>query len=203
MPFFHYIVESGYPMLMLDQRGSAGYGREFRDAITGAYDEQVLDDIRAMAALLGSQPFVNSARIASMGMSHGGYRTLFALVRDPELFVAGVDVMGPTDRRTPYLNAIGRFHIGATEAEDPDIYERLSPITMVERLKAPVLIIHSNRDRNVPGAMTYNFVDELERHHKQYELALYPDEAHGLAAPDHQLDAYRRIVSFLERHLRR
>jgi dipeptidyl aminopeptidase/acylaminoacyl peptidase len=202
-PFLHYLTESGFVLLMVDQRGSGGYGRQFRASIKGSYEIGVLEDIRAMVGFLKSRPFVDPTRLVSMGKSHGGYRTLYALVRAPELFIAGIDLFGPTDRRTPYLNQIGGYHIDATEAEDSDLYERLSPITMVEKLRAPILIIHSNQDRNVPGAMSYNFVDELERHHKEYEVIYYPGEAHGLADPAHLLDAYRRIEAFLQKHVPR
>lgn len=202
-PFFHYLVESGYAMLMVDQRGSAGYGRSFRSAILGAFDQEVLDDVTAMARFLKTRPFVDPDRVGAMGMSHGGYRTMLSMARTPELFAAGVNAFGPSDRRTPYLNANGRFHIGATEAEDPELYERLSPITMVDRMQSPLLILHSNQDRNVPGAMSYKLVEELERHDKEYDVAYYPDEAHGLADPTHQFDAFRRIVGFFARYLQR
>ncbi len=202
-PFFHYLVQSGYVMLMVDQRGSAGYGRAFREAAIGAWGTKTLDDVKAMAAYIKALPSVDPERVGVMGLSHGGYMTLLALTKVPELFRAGVDLMGPTDRRTAFLNRNRRLHIGErpTEEETLELYNRVSPISSVADLRAPLLILHSDRDRNVAPSQTYAFVDELERHHKPHELVMYPDEAHGLADPEHQRDSYRRIVGFFHRYL--
>ena len=201
-PFFHYLVQSGYVMLMADQRGSSGYGRAFREAAIGAWGTKTFEDVKAMAAFIKSQPFVDPDRVGAMGLSLGGFHTLLALTKTPDLFAAGIDLMGPTDRRAPFLNRNRRLHIGAPSEERPDLYDRVSPITSVADLRAPLLLIHSDRDRNVAPGQTYDFVDELERHHKVYDLVIYPDEAHGLADPAHKLDSYRRIVSFFDRHLK-
>ena len=192
----------GYPMLMADQRGSAGYGRAFRDAEVGDYDRGVLFDIEAMAAFLKSQPSVDPDRVAVMGLSHGGYRALFALTRRTEMFAAGIDLMGPTDRRR-FVNRSRLFHIGSSPDVDPDLYRRISPIALVGRLEAPLLIIHSDADENVAPAQSYELADALDRHHKEFEMVVYQGEAHGLADPAHQLDSYRRILAFLELHIGR
>ncbi len=204
-PFFHYLVQSGYVMVMVDQRGSAGYGRAFREAAIGAWGTKTLEDVKAAAAFIKALPSVDPERVGAMGLSHGGYLTLLSLTKAPELFRAGVDLMGPTDRRTAFLNQNRRLHIGegATEEENRELYDRVSPITSVEDLMAPLLILHSDRDRNVSPAQTFALVNELERHHKPHELVIYPNEAHGLADPEHQRDSYRRIVGFFHRHLSR
>jgi dipeptidyl aminopeptidase/acylaminoacyl peptidase len=202
VPFYHYIAQSGYIVLLANQRGSAGRGREFRELLIGHYDTEFLEDLKAMVAFLKSQSFVDPDSIGVMGKSHGAYRAMYLMTRAPELISAGVSLMGHSDRRFPYVNAGGRFHIGIDEKDDPALYERLSPVALVEKLQAPVFIIHTDRDRNVPPGISYNFVEELERHQKEYEAAFYPDEAHGLADPAHALDAYRRIMNFFNRHLK-
>ena len=209
-PFAHYLVQSGYVILMGDQRGSAGYGRAFRETSIGAWGTKTLQDVKAMAAFLKSQPFVDPERVGVMGLSQGGWLSLLALTKEPDLFRAGIDLMGPADRRSPFINhkllprGWMEFHIGAgvTEQEDPELYRRVSPVAWVEHLRAPLLIIHSDRDPDVAPGMTYNLVDELERQHKAHEVMIYPGEGHGLADPAHQLDSYRRILSFLDRHLK-
>jgi dipeptidyl aminopeptidase/acylaminoacyl peptidase len=201
-PFFQYLVQSGYAMLMVDHRGSAGYGRKFREAGIGTWGTQTLGDVKAAAAFLQSQAFVDPERVGAMGLSNGAYMTLIGLTKAPGLFRAGVELMGATDRHPPFLDRNRLFHIGTTPEKDPDLYNRISPITSVEDMTAPIFIIHSDGDRNVAPGLSYNFVDELERRGKPYEVAYYPDEAHGLADPAHQLDSYRRIVSFFDRHLK-
>jgi dipeptidyl aminopeptidase/acylaminoacyl peptidase len=202
-PFFDYVAQSGYIVLLFDQRGSAGYGRAFRLAQNGAWGTKTVDDVRAAAAFLRRQPAVDSDRVGVMGLSFGGYLTLLGLTQTPDVFAAGVDLMGPTDRRRPFSSPSRAVQIGRTEAEDPELYRRISPIAAVAGLKEPLLIIHSDGDRNVAPEHTYRFVDELMRHRKPYELKIYPGEAHGLADPQHQLDSFHRILDFLDRHLKR
>jgi dipeptidyl aminopeptidase/acylaminoacyl peptidase len=201
-PFFDQLAMSGYAVLNLDQRGSSGYGRAYRDAAIGAWGTGTLDDVKAAASWLKVQPFVDPARVGVMGLSFGGYLTLLALVQEPGLFAAGVDLMGVADRRGAFAGRNFAFHVGRSEAEAPEVYARLSPITQVESLRAPLLVLHSDGDRNVPPQQTYNLIDELRRRGKTFEAHVYPGEAHGLAEPAHQLDSYRRILAFFDRHLK-
>jgi dipeptidyl aminopeptidase/acylaminoacyl peptidase len=202
-PFAHYLVQSGYVMLMADQRGSAGYGRAFRESGVGAgWDNLIDQDVKAMTMFLREQPPVDPDRIGVMGLSQGGYRTLQALVKSPELYRAGIDMMGPADRRSPFVNRNAIFHVGVPPEKDPDLWDRISPITQIDRLRVPLMIIHSDRDLNVDPGQSYNLTDELERQQKDYEVVYYPDEAHGLAYPAHQLDSYRRILTFFDRYLK-
>lgn len=201
-PFFDTLALSGYAVLNVDQRGSSGYGRAYRDAAVGAWGTGTLDDVKAAAAWLKAQPFVDPDRVGVMGLSFGGYLALLALVDDPGLFAAGVDLMGVADRRGAFAARNFAFHVGRSEAEDPALYARLSPITRVGALRAPLLVLHSDGDRNVPPQQTHNLVDELARQGKEFEAHVYPGEAHGLADPGHQLDSYRRIMAFFDRHLK-
>lgn len=200
-PFFHYLAESGYVLLLVDQRGSAGYGRAFRLAQVGNWGTGTFDDVVAAAGFVKTLPYVDPARVGVMGLSFGGYQTLLALTRTPELFKAGADLMGPTDRRGRSGDRYRELQIGAKEAENPELYERISPIALLSRMRAPLLVIHSDQDRNVAPEDTYRLVAELERLGKRYEAVVYPGEAHGLADPEHQLDSYRRILTFFDRWL--
>jgi dipeptidyl aminopeptidase/acylaminoacyl peptidase len=200
-PFFDYLAVSGYALLDLDHRGSSGHGRPYRDAAIGTWGTGTLEDVKAAAAWLKAQPFVDGTRVGVMGLSFGGYLTLLALVQEPTLFAAGIDLMGVADRRGALAGRSFVFHVGKTEAEAPELYARLSPITQVEALRAPLLILHSDQDRNVAPEQTYSLIDELRLRQKPFEVHIYPGEAHGLADPAHQLDSYRRIVAFLGRTL--
>ena len=200
-PFFHYLAQSGYVLVLVDQRGSSGYGRAFRKAQIGNWGTGTFEDVKAAAAFVKSLPYVGPERVGVMGLSFGGYQTLLALMMTPDLFTAGIDLMGPTDRRGRRGDKYRELQIGAKEEDDPALYERVSPITAVSRLRAPLLIIHSDADRNVAPEDTYRLVDELERHGKPFDVVMYPGEAHGLADPDHQLDSYRRMLGFFDRWL--
>lgn len=200
-PFFHALANHGYVLLLVDQRGSSGYGRAYRTAQIGQWGQGTFDDVIAAGAFIKAQPQVNAERVGVMGLSFGGYQTLLALVRTPDLFRAGVDLMGPTDRRGRPGDAYRELQIGAKEKEQPDLYARISPITQMDKLRAPLLILHSDRDRNVAPEDTYRLTDELTRLGKRFEVVIYPDEAHGLADPGHQIDSYRRMIAFFDRWL--
>ena len=202
-PFFHYVAQAGYALLLVDQRGSSGYGRKFRMAQVGNWGTGTFEDVKAAAAFIKAAPAVDPERVGVMGLSFGGYQTLLALTRTPQLFEAGVNLMGPTDRRGRQGDRYRELQIGAREDDDPALYERISPIALVPALRAPLLIIHSDEDRNVPPEETYRLIDELQRQKKYYEAVIYPGEAHGLADPAHQLDSYRRILGFFGRWLER
>jgi dipeptidyl aminopeptidase/acylaminoacyl peptidase len=200
-PFYQYLARAGYVVLQLDQRGSSGYGRAFRDLAIGAWGTSTGDDVAAAAAWLRGRPEVDPARVGVMGFSFGAYLTLMAMTKTPGTFQAGVAVMGVADRRPPFASRNAVFHIGRTPDDDPGLYERISPITSVAQLRDPLLVIHSDRDRNVPPEQTYRLQDALDREGAAAEVIMYPDEAHGLASPAHQLDSYRRIEQFLARAL--
>ena len=197
-PFAHYLVQSGYVMLMIDQRGGSGYGRAFREKLIGAWGTGTLEDVKAGAEFVKSQAFVDPERVGVMGLSMGGYLTLLALTKAPEVFRAGADLMGITDLRSPFSS----YRVGVGEKDNPELYERISPITSVNELQAPLLIIHSDQDRNVIPQQTYHLLDELDRQHKKYEVEIYRGEAHGLADPLHQLESYRRVLQFFDRYLK-
>jgi len=197
-PFPHYLVSRGYAVLMVNHRGGAGYGRAFREQLIGNWGTGTFEDVKAGAAFLKAQPFVDPERVGIMGLSMGGYHTLLALTKEPDLFRAGVDLMGITDLRSPF----SPYRVGVPEADHPDLYRRISPMTSADRLRAALLIIHSDEDRNVVPQQTYHLIDELDRLGKPYDVRMYYGEAHGLADPAHQLDSYQRMVSFFDRHLK-
>ena len=201
-PYFDYLATRGYAVLNVDQRGSSGYGRAYRDAAIGQWGTGTYDDVKAAARWLGARPDVDRSRIGVMGLSFGGYLTLMGLVRDPDLFAAGIDLMGVVDRRGRFAGRNTLFHVGPTEAENPDLWARISPITQIAKLRAPLLILHADEDRNVSVEQTHILVDELVRHGKNHEVRIYQGEAHGLADPQNQLDSYQRILAFFDRHLR-
>jgi dipeptidyl aminopeptidase/acylaminoacyl peptidase len=197
-PFHHYLVSRGYVVLLVNHRGGAGYGRAFRDQLTGNWGTGTFEDVKAGAAFLKAQPFVDPERVGIMGLSMGGYHTLLAVTKTPTLFRAGIDLMGITDLRSPF----SPYRVGVPEAENPDLYRRISPITSADQLRVPLMIIHSDEDRNVVPQQTYHLADELRRLGKPFELRMYYGEAHGLADPGHQLDSYERMMSFFDQHLK-
>jgi dipeptidyl aminopeptidase/acylaminoacyl peptidase len=204
-PIFSYIVQSGYVLLMVNHRGSNGYGTVFRDLPKGDWGFAQLKDIESGAALLRAQADVDPARVGMLGYSMGGYMTQLALTTRPALFAAGVAVFGlgeiTGDPERSSRNYV--WHIGGTEAQQPEKYRAASPVTHVAQMQAPILIIHSDGDPIEPVTKVHNFTQAMDKHGKAYDVKIYSNEAHGLRLLDHQLDSYERIMQFLERHLGR
>jgi dipeptidyl aminopeptidase/acylaminoacyl peptidase len=204
-PIFSYIVESGYVMLMVNHRGSNGYGTVFRDLPKGDWGYAQLKDIESGAAFLRSQANVDPARVGMLGYSMGGYMTMLALTTRPSLFAAGISVFGlgeiTGDPERSSRNYV--WHLGGTEAQQPDRYRAASPISHVAQMRAPILIVHSDGDPIEPVTKVHNFTQAMDEHAKSYEVKIYSNEAHGLRLLEHQLDSYERVMRFLERHLGR
>lgn len=200
-PFYQYLAQSGYVVLLFDQRGSAGYGRAFREAQIGAWGTKTFDDVRTAAAYIRQLPFVDPGHVGVLGMSYGGYQALLAYTKTPDLFQAVVDIAGNSDRRGERGDKYRELQIGSTEAADPDLYRRISPITSAADATAPLLIIQGEADRNVAPEQTYRLVNALDDLGKRYELFMYPGEPHALNEPAHQLDSYRQIVRFFGSYL--
>jgi dipeptidyl aminopeptidase/acylaminoacyl peptidase len=198
-PFHHYLVQSGYIVLLVNHRGGAGYGRAFREKLIGNWGTGTFEDVKAGAAFIKTLPHVDPDRVGVMGLSMGGYHTLLAVTKTPKLFQAGIDLMGITDLRSPF----SPYRVGVPESENPELYRLISPITSTDQLLAPLLIIHSDEDRNVVPQQTYHLIDELKRLGIAHEVRWYYGEAHGLADPVHQLDSYDRMVRFFDHHLKR
>jgi dipeptidyl aminopeptidase/acylaminoacyl peptidase len=204
-PIFSYMVQSGYVLLMVNHRGSNGYGTAFRDLPKGDWGFAQLKDIESGAALLRAQADVDPARVGMLGYSMGGYMTMLALTTRPTLFAAGVSVFGlgeiTGDPQRSSRNYV--WHLGGTEAEQPEKYRAASPVTHVAKIQAPILIVHSDGDPIEPVTKVHNFTQTMDKHGKAYEVKIYSNEAHGLRLLDHQRDSYERIMQFLDRHLRR
>lgn len=202
-PMFNYIVQSGYVMLMVNHRGSNGYGTKFRDLPKGNWGFEQLKDIESGAGYLRALPDVDPKRVGMMGYSMGGYMTQLAVTNRPQLFDAAIAVFGlgeiAGDPQRSSKNYI--WHLGGTETEIPDRYANASPVTRVQQLQTPLMIVHSDGDPIEPVTKIRHFVYELDKYNKRYELALYTNEAHGLRLPEHQLDSYQRIMAFLDRYL--
>ena len=203
-PIFAHIVQSGYVMLMVNHRGSNGYGVAFRDLPKANWGFAQLKDLVSAAEFLRKLPEVDPERVGMMGYSMGGYLTMLAVTTEPSVFRAGLCIFGlgeiTGDPERSSKNYV--WHIGGTEAEKREAYRQASPITHVERMTSPLLILHSDGDPIEPVTKVYNFVHELEKHGKIHELEIYRNEAHGLRSLEHQLDSYQRVMKFLDRYLR-
>lgn len=202
-PIFSYLTQSGYVLLTVNHRGSNGYGTEFRDLPRGDYGFSHVKDLASGAEFLRSLPEVDPERVGILGYSMGGYLTLLAVATRPDTFAVAISVCGFGEITKERENSETYFtwHLGGTEAEIPEAYLHASPVSHVSKIVAPVQIIHGEDDPIEPVTKVRNYVHELEKYDKLYELWIYENEAHGLVILGNQLDAYYRVVNFLRMYL--
>ena len=207
VPFKQLLVAEGFAMLDVDFRGSTGYGRTFRLANHGEWGHADVHDLIDAARWATEQPW-SDGRLAIYGGSYGGYMVLCALVEEPAMWQAGVDLFGDSEiaesyRHSDRLNRL-ELHKMMGSPDDParsEAYRRGSPVYRAERIEAPILLLHGRKDRVVVPLMTERMVEALEIEGKQFEVKYYDDEGHGWQGRENRRDAYERTLAFLKTHV--
>jgi dipeptidyl aminopeptidase/acylaminoacyl peptidase len=203
-PFKQLLVAEGFAFFDVDFRGSTGYGRAFRVANHDEWGNADVHDLVDAARWAAEQPW-SDGRLAIYGGSYGGYMVLCALVDEPSLWRAGVDLYGDSEIAESFRHGdrLGRLDLQKMmgSPDDPariDVYRRGSPVYRAERIEAPLLILHGRKDKRVVPLMTERMVEALEIEGKQFEIHWYDEEAHGWERRENRRDAYERILAFLK-----
>ncbi len=198
---FHTILaNAGYVVLDMDYRASKGYGRDWRTAIYRNMGHPELEDYLDGIEFLAANYGVDRARIGIYGGSYGGFMTFMALFRAPGVFAAGAALRPVVDWMHYNDSYTGR--ILNTPEIDPEAYQRSSPINFAAGLEDPLLIASGMQDDNVFFQDSVQLVQRLIELHKQdFEIAIYPLDAHSFTHPDSWLDEYRRVFRLMEENL--
>ena len=192
------LVARGMSVFAPNVRGSSGFGREFVNADNVEKRYAAISDVKACVEYLVTHQIADPARIGCMGRSYGGYLTLAALVHYPDLFAVGVDTCGMADLLTFYertepwiaLEAVSKY--GHPE-RDRELLRDLSPIHRIDRLAAPLLVVHGAHDTNVPLYEAEQLVRELHARNLRGGFLLFPDEGHEVLL-QHNRAKYIRVV---------
>ena len=199
--FHTLLVRAGYVVIDADFRASAGYGRDWRTAIYRGMGPPELDDYEDVLEWLVSTESVDLSRVGVYGGSYGGFVTLMGLFQRPDLFACGAALRPVTD--WAHYNHGYTSNILNTPELDPEAYEASSPIEFAVGLTAPLLICHGLVDDNVLAKDSIRLAQRLiELEKEDWELALFPIEAHGFREPSSWLNEYRRIFKLFETHLK-
>jgi len=201
-----YFLSRGYAVLEPNVRGSTGYGKAYThlDDVEKRMDS--VKDIRAGVGWLHDQPAVDPDRIVAMGGSYGGFMVLAALTEYPDLWAAGVDVVGIANFVT-FLENTGEWRQELREAEygalteDREFLESISPINNVERITAPLFVLHGANDPRVPVGEAEQIAREVGDQGVPVEKLVFDDEGHGISKRANRIEAYGRVVDFLEKHV--
>jgi dipeptidyl-peptidase 4 len=195
-----YLVQQGYIVVQVDVRGSVGYGRAFREAFLMDYGGRDLDDLQAVVDGLRKLPYVDGARIGIWGSSYGGLLTVYALLKRPGLFAAGVAGAPAVD---PHAFGPDDVAITRSPRTHPEAFDRGSALTLGEGLRDHLLIIHGLMDDVVPFRTTMALAERLMLLGKDFDLATAPAATHAWSAREHYaVYFYRKLVQYFDRYLR-
>ncbi len=193
-----YLASHGYVVFGVDPRGTDLRGEAFRKITylqLGNYESK---DLAAAGKYFASLPYIDGKRLGLWGWSYGGFMVLSVLTRYPGIYTAGVAVAPVTNWR--YYDNIYTERYMRTPQENPDGYDKNSPITYARDLKDHLLIIHGLADDNVHPENTFQFVRQLTKAGIQFRMHIYPNKNHGL--PGEYKHLYRMKTDFFNRYLK-
>lgn len=208
-PMVQWLVNRGYAVLQVNYRGSTGYGKAFLNAGNREWAGKMHDDLIDGVRWLIDRGVADPARVAIMGGSYGGYATLVGLTFTPDVFAAGVDIVGPSNIITliqtipPYwepMKATFARRLGVVDRDEAFMKSR-SPVNFVDRIRVPLLIGQGANDPRVKQAESDQMVAAMRKLGKSVDYVVYTDEGHGFARPENRLHFYGKVESFLAKHI--
>ena len=205
-PLYQYLVSRGIAVLATNIRGSSGYGKTYQKLIHHDWGGGDVRDWDHAVKWLHEQDWVNLERIAVWGGSYGGFAVLSCVTRLPDYWRCAVDIFGPSNLVT-FVRAVPptwkRFMdqwVGNPDTEAAFLTER-SPITYVEQVKAPLLVIQGAKDPRVVKPESDQMVERLRSLGRDVEYEVFEDEGHGFTRRSNELRAFRLSADWLEKYL--
>ncbi|MBZ5688977.1 MAG: S9 family peptidase [Acidobacteriia bacterium] len=201
------LASRGYFCIAPNVRGSTGYGMEFQRANYKDIGGGDLQDEVYAAHFLAETGYVDAKKIGITGGSYGGYMAMIAIGRTPDVWAASVELFGITDWLTeqeheePALQQYDQSILG-DPVKDRKSYEDASPIKYFKNAKAPLLILQGANDIRDPKEEAEQAEMILKQEGKVVEAHYYPDEGHGFAKRENQIDAMQRTVAWFDRFLK-
>ena len=209
--FIQYIVNQGYAILAVNNRGSSGYGKTFYQMDDRNHGEKDLQDCVEGKNWLAKQPEIDAEKIGIIGGSYGGFMTMAALTSTPEEFKVGVNIFGVTNwLRT--LKSIPPWWESFKEAlykemgdpvKDSIRLHRISPLFHTEKVTKPLMVLQGAKDPRVLQVESDEIVEGVRKNGVPVEYMLFDDEGHGFVKKENQIKAYSGIVTFLDTHLKK
>ncbi len=214
-----FLASRGYAVLQVNYRGSGGYGWRYERAGYKRWGLEMQDDLTDAVTWSIEQGIADPEQIGIYGASYGGYATMMGLVKTPQLYRLGINYVGVVDlsklhRRgvtitqktrvaglTDWISNWWDDRIG-NPRDDKDRFYQTSPINFIDKVDAPVLVIHGEQDYNVEYDYQYRpLVRQLKKHRKEFEVLSKRHEGHGFYREQNRIELYERIEQFLEAHM--
>ena len=205
-----FLVNQGYAILAVNNRGSSGYGKTFFHADDRHHGERDLQDCVLGRKYLETLDWVDARRIGIIGGSYGGFMVCAALTLEPDAFDVGVNIFGVTNwLRT--LNSIPPWWAAAKESlyaemgdpeADKERLTRISPLFQAQRIKKPLLVFQGANDPRVLQVESDEIVAAAKKNGVPVEYVIFPDEGHGFARKDNRIKAAETQAAFLDKYLK-
>ena len=211
-PEVQFFANRGYAVLQVNFRGSTGFGKAFMQAARGEFAGRMHDDLVDALDWLITEGIADPDRVAIYGCSYGGYAALVGASFTPDRFAAAISYSGMSDLRqlvegavpfiremlvNSYISYMGDPQVAMDNA---DMLAR-SPISRLSQIRCPVLVVHGAQDVRVALSQAETVVDTLRERGNDVEYLMNPSEGHWFINEDSNRELYRRIESFLARHI--
>lgn len=201
------LLSRGISVFAPNVRGSSGFGKKFVNLDNGALRVGSVRDIKSSVDYLISSSIADPAKIGIMGGSYGGYMVMAGLTQYPKMFAAGADLFGVVNFETffkntePWMAAISTIEYGDPKTEAAMLRD-LSPLTRVDQVIAPTIVLHGANDTNVPVIEAEQVVASLKKRNVPVQYVLFPDEGHGWNKTPNRIRSTVEIVNWFTKYLK-
>jgi dipeptidyl aminopeptidase/acylaminoacyl peptidase len=201
-----HLANEGYIVIAPNYRGSTGYGKEFQQANLFDMGGGDLQDVLAAADWIKQTGYVDPKKLIVMGGSYGGYMSMMAVTKAPEVWAAGVPIVPfvnyftEVENEDPVLREFDIATMGDPE-KNKDLYHDRSPIFFVDQIKAPLILLAGGNDPRCPKEEAEQVVDAIKKRGGVVDYKVYENEGHGFSRVNNQIDAYKRVADFLKAHV--
>ena len=209
--FIQYLVNHGYAILAVNNRGSSGYGKTFYQMDDLNHGDKDLKDCVEGKNWLASQTEIDPNKIGIIGGSYGGYMTMAALTYTPEEFAVGVNLFGVTNwirtlRSIPpwwesFKDALYK-ELGDPNSADSVRLREISPLFHTDKVTKPLIVLQGSQDPRVLQIESDEIVAGVRKNGVPVEYVLFEDEGHGFVKKENQIEAYSKVLEFLEIYLK-
>jgi dipeptidyl aminopeptidase/acylaminoacyl peptidase len=204
--FVQHMANQGYIVIAPNYRGSTGYGKEFEQANLFDMGGGDLQDVLGAADWIKQSGYVDPKKLIVMGGSYGGYMSMMAVTKAPDVWAAGVPIVPfvnyftEIENEDPVLREIDLAQMGDPE-KNKELYKDRSPIFFVDQIKAPLLLLAGGNDPRCPKSEAQQVVDAIKKRNGVVDYKVYENEGHGFSRVDNQIDAFKRVSDFLKAHV--